>query len=51
MEGASGLETGHRFGLKLAELSRLWRQALDARLRPLGCRRRAGGAHPSQRLS
>ena len=36
VEGASGLETGHRFGLKLAELSRLWRQALDARLKPLG---------------
>lgn len=26
----------HRFGLKLAELARLWRQALDSRLRPLG---------------
>jgi len=36
MPDAQGLESGHRFGLKLAELSRLWRQALDARLRPLG---------------
>ena len=35
-DGAPGLESDHRFGLKLAELSRLWRQALDARLRPLG---------------
>ena len=33
---APGLESDHRFGLKLAELSRLWRQALDARLKPLG---------------
>ena len=31
-----GLQGGHRFGLRLAELSRLWRQALDARLKPLG---------------
>ena len=36
IEGVPGLESDHRFGLKLAELSRLWRQALDARLKPLG---------------
>src|SRR5262249_55092463 len=29
-------DPGYRFGLRMAEVSRLWRHELDARLRPLG---------------
>lgn len=31
-----GEDPGSRFGLRLAEVSRLWRHELDARLKPLG---------------
>jgi len=31
-----GEDPGYRFGLRLAEVSRLWRHEMDERLRPLG---------------